>query len=1217
MSSLPSASSPADYLLWLDLPETKLRAYLVTRGITDARGVRALNKVELVAQAITTAARLGEERMHVAATDIDALLNVALGHVPLVSSAATPSEVTVARAAIDKANRGCAHCGGKPEYFCSQCPSVGYCGKSCQAAGWPAHKLACLASAKLRMASFGGNQALVNSVEKAARKEIKLLEEKYGMDNEDTIAETVTLCSALFRKADYKEAVKLLRDSLPRAERVGSRQTPAICSLLAENLRSLLSKQKAGAEADAMGNEAVTFSRRALALTSDLHGAESVSTLTLRSNYAGLLKQMKRFDEAEVEFDALLEICPRVVGHKARLTLMVKGTYAELLELTNRLERAETIYRDAVCDMREALGSEDPFTLSGISGFADVLIKRGSLAEAEPLLREALAGQEKLRGPKHPYTHIAAHTFATCIAKVGKADEAEAFLRGIIAGTRFGPLPRDIIEEFEFDLASFTSSASAPMSVEAVNAHVASLDARFAALHNAVTGFAEAIAPLLSSNAISEAPLPERTLTIVRSLCAAIARCSEPPRNIETAIYAQYIKAVMTCMSRASTLLRGGYDTWIEIGEVALASARALLGARHETTRYTMAIISQMYAQRGSHEKSSSLAIEVLVSCRDMLGDLAEDTAYALVVAANACKWAKKYSQLGPVLDKMRDVLESPLSPAPSMHLSVRAVLLVRAQLLLTQSGKVDEAEALLRRAVVAEEAVAARIVPEVVSPLHARIFNTFLSVGSAYSALGELLQADGRSSAAINAFRAGLLASERDEVRLGLDAEATAQSRLKLATALLKRVQSIFASPARTAFAVEAEQLFQSNLAHYARVEAAQGVPDLFTTSRCVHRHYIGELYEATDRLKDALQIFSELFAAILACRGPSSKGYPSRGFGDPEKHIGSFEHQSRVLRKLGLYRDAAMLDAAQVIAPPTLPTSFVGMCDRIGCARGLLWRSGPMVMPPPLTPCKTCATALYCSPTCSSKAWDEGHREHCGRINAAPQPLRLVAPLICRSVLYEAGLEREPKGTIIFKGISIETTKGDKEGLVPDAAAAKLARIIRECGAQRAFLIFPHCWLHTLTGAGGASGKPGTATIFEIMPVGSSALLDAQTLADASRAAVRFVFEEEDRIARSPCARYESTGMMVRVGMMLPPHMAASVGAETDAAGRVIRLKAGTGAAGGMNSLAALLSGGGGGCMTMISPVVRWATLGPFHCSEMTASDISLKGIDVRVCI
>ena len=102
----------------------------------------------------------------------------------------------------------------------------------------------------------------------------------------------------------------------------------------------------------------------------------------------------------------------------------------------------------------------------------------------------------------------------------------------------------------------------------------------------------------------------------------------------------------------------------------------------------------------------------------------------------------------------------------------------------------------------------------------------------------------------------------------------------------------------------------------------------------------------------------------------------------------------------------------------------------------------------------------------------------------------------------------------------------------------------------------------------------------------------------------------------------------MMVRVGMKLPPHIAASVGAETDAEGRVTRLKAvgglvglgglgGLVGLGGLGGLGGLFGAGngldGGGMSVMISPVVRWSTLGPFHCSEMTAQDISLVGIDV----
>ena len=143
-------------------------------------------------------------------------------------------------------------------------------------------------------------------------------------------------------------------------------------------------------------------------------------------------------------------------------------------------------------------------------------------------------------------------------------------------------------------------------------------------------------------------------------------------------------------------------------------------------------------------------------------------------------------------------------------------------------------------------------------------------------------------------------------------------------------------------------------------------------------------------------------------------------------------------------------------------------------------------------------------------------------------------------------------------------------------------------------------------VAGSGGSSGGGGGGG-------DGGGILTAQALADASRAAMRYVFSEEDRTAREPAARYEQTGMMLRVGMWLPPHMAASSGAKTDAQGRVTRLgdRSASGFAG---IMAGVMAGLMGSVAVVLPPVARWATLGPFHCSEMCASDISLVGLDLH---
>jgi len=167
------------------------------------------------------------------------------------------------------------------------------------------------------------------------------------------------------------------------------------------------------------------------------------------------------------------------------------------------------------------------------------------------------------------------------------------------------------------------------------------------------------------------------------------------------------------------------------------------------------------------------------------------------------------------------------------------------------------------------------------------------------------------------------------------------------------------------------------------------------------------------------------------------------------------------------------------------------------------------------------------------------------------------------------------------------------------PSGAVSALNSLLRT--STRALLVVAHPWRHTLTHAGRAFGAPPNVTLFEVSPGGA---LDVQRLVDASRAAMKYILREEDRVSRNPPVRYSDTGLLLRVGMSLPPQMAESVGAETDTQGRVTRLGV---ARGGTRFLV------GPTVAALMPPRVRWATLGPFRCSEMTPLDIRVSGLRV----
>ena len=1274
-------------LTWLALPSSHLRAYLKERGV-DLRGSGLTEKGEIAALARATAARLGEGIGH-ASMAVKLAEAAAEGREP-VDEAAGRSAAATERETVARAIRACAHCGGAggPLSVCAACKSVSYCNRICQRAAWPAHKKECRLD-HAAPADLGG-------AESQARKNVARLTAQLGADHQEALFATVELGRLLFRVDKTAEAEPLLRHTLARCEALfpSSDTTMSCLSILAENLRqrfeSLDQVDRESIAALALADEAIKISRRAVAMSLHALGAEHESTLGKRINLAGLLKVARNFEASEAEFTELLEICPRVTGATSRLSLFVRGTYPTLLEVTDRLPEAERAYRDVLPDTRSALGNKDPFTLSALANYAGVLRRLGMIVEAEPLIREALAGSEAVYGPAHAYTLRTARGFARIIALVGKAAEAKAFLDAVIAGSRFGPLPRREVAAFEAivrDLPALSGAWAAhkALSLEELPVNVGRADPRIKQIFVELARLSSAIAA--SGDAVRLQQPTEAVRLALVGVTAAVKSCALPPRTISLEQHADYLQ---TAQVLASRLYRTFRKEGLELCEVSLSGARALLGPGHAVTRKGLITSAGILFFFGRHGEAAKRSVENVEACRGVLGDLSEDTLHALVSAANMCKWAKDTALLESVTDKMRDVLESPLSPVPAAHPSVRAILRVRARLLLGKSGKAAEAEALLRQLIEAEQAVEACETPERFSPEHETEIRRFIGLANAFGALGELQAETKQLAAAVDSHRLGLRAAEQAKAGPGEDGGLVEIASQGLGCALLKHCRHAPASPARAAAAADGERLLRRSVDYYVKIadKARRGVSAATCSlqgavnASIVYRHYLGGLLECTGRVDDARALYAENFAAILAERGPSLGGRPSLTVGEEDEFIGSFEHVTRALRKLGRFEEAAALDAAQVEAPPPLPAAFAGLCDRVGCRSGLLWRPAPAgAAPPPLTACATCKTAAYCGDECRHLAWAAGHRELCGRLNPAPRPLRLVAPRLGGGVLDSAGLGGKPLASVAVKGEGGGGGGGGGSGggeRLPAKAAASLDRLIAQRCVRRALLVVVHPWLHSITGAGGPSGRPPDVSVFEVMPAApvpppaappspeaaaamsvkalkaalaahsvplegisekgelvrallevppasagasAGAGVSAQQLADASRAAIKYIFKEEDRVAREPTARYENTGMMVRVGMNLPPHMAASVGAETDAEGRVTRLKAGglggLGGLGGFGGLAGLLGAAngldGGGVGVVISPVVRWSTLGPFHCSEMTAQDISLVGIDV----
>ena len=114
----------------------------------------------------------------------------------------------------------------------------------------------------------------------------------------------------------------------------------------------------------------------------ELHGEEHVETLRAANNYASLLIQLKRFEEAKSLVRKILPVARRVLGDSNDTTLRMRWNYAVALYLDHAatlddLREAVTTLEDAGRIARRVLGGAHPVTES----------IKGNLQDAQATLR--------------------------------------------------------------------------------------------------------------------------------------------------------------------------------------------------------------------------------------------------------------------------------------------------------------------------------------------------------------------------------------------------------------------------------------------------------------------------------------------------------------------------------------------------------------------------------------------------------------------------------------------------------------------------------------------------------------------------------------------------------------------------------------------------------------------------------------------------------------
>ncbi len=105
---------------------------------------------------------------------------------------------------------------------------------------------------------------------------------------------------------------------------------------------------------------------------------------------------------------------------------------AVLLRDTKRFEEAEPLLRRALAIHEKSFGPDHPSVATGLSNLAGVLRATNRSHDAELLLRRALAIDEKSVGPDHPDVANRLNNLAVLLQHTNRPRDAEPLLRRVL-----------------------------------------------------------------------------------------------------------------------------------------------------------------------------------------------------------------------------------------------------------------------------------------------------------------------------------------------------------------------------------------------------------------------------------------------------------------------------------------------------------------------------------------------------------------------------------------------------------------------------------------------------------------------------------------------------------------------------------------------------------------------------------------------------------------
>ena len=181
-------------------------------------------------------------------------------------------------------------------------------------------------------------------------------------------------------------------------------------------------------------DEALPLYVKSIDLRRKKFGLTSSAVCPVLINYAELLKQLTRFDDAKLVLEEALAISIKSYGKKHPAVAECINNLGQVFRLLNMVDKAESLLLEALQLRRELFGDIDELVAATLNNLAELYREKGDYLQAINYHKIAIEAFNKAVGPDHPGSINAKGNLGITYRRFSRVnmDEGEVLLRDAV-----------------------------------------------------------------------------------------------------------------------------------------------------------------------------------------------------------------------------------------------------------------------------------------------------------------------------------------------------------------------------------------------------------------------------------------------------------------------------------------------------------------------------------------------------------------------------------------------------------------------------------------------------------------------------------------------------------------------------------------------------------------------------------------------------------------